>query len=99
MLNSTLTVEVSKPGSHSNIGWNKLIERVISALNKKKNIVFILWGSHAKKYQGVINSADNLILKSSHPSPLSAYRGFFGCRHFSKCNNYLKMNNIEEINW
>ena len=99
LLNSTLTVEVSKPGSHSNIGWNKLIECVISALNKKKNIVFILWGSHAKKYQGVINSADNLILKSSHPSPLSAYRGFFGCRHFSKCNNYLKKNNIEEINW
>ena len=99
LLNSALTVEVSKPGSHSNIGWNKLIKIVISALNKKKNIVFILWGSHAQKYTTLINSSDNYILKSSHPSPLSAYRGFFGCKHFSKCNNYLKKNNIEQINW
>ena len=99
LLNSSLTVEYLKPGSHSNIGWEKFIINIIKILNKKNKIVFILWGNQAIQYSKYIDQDDNLILSASHPSPLSAYRGFFGSKHFSKCNSYLKENNLKEINW
>ena len=99
LLNSSLTVEENKPGSHSKIGWNDFILDVINCLNTKKGLVFILWGNDAKKYHKKINKKDNLILTSSHPSPLSAYKGFLGCRHFSKCNNYLIAHDKKPINW
>lgn len=99
LLNSSLSVEVLKPGSHSNIGWDKFIIDIIKTLNKKNNIVFILWGNHAKQYLKYIDNDNNLILSAAHPSPFSAYRGFFGSKHFSKCNSYLKKNNLKEIKW
>jgi len=98
LLNSALTVEDNKPGSHSDIGWNDFIFDVIDSLNKKGKVVFMLWGNNAKKYLDRIDNA-NLVLTTSHPSPLSAYRGFFGCKHFSKCNKYLKQNNRKPIDW
>ena len=99
LLNSALTVEVGKPGSHSKIGWQDFIFEIVKTINKKKNIVFILWGNDAKKYIKYIDKDIHLILSSSHPSPLSSYRGFFGCKHFSKCNEYLESKNISKINW
>ena len=99
LLNSSLTVEVSKPGSHSGAGWENFIKEVVMLLNKKNNLVFLLWGKNAKKYKKYINPNSHLVLTAPHPSPLSAYRGFFGCKHFSKCNAYLKANGIIEINW
>ena len=99
LLNSALTVEVGKPGSHSKIGWQDFIFEIVKIINKKKNIVFILWGNDAKKYIKYIDKDIHLILSSSHPSPLSSYRGFFGCKHFSKCNEYLESKNISKINW
>ena len=99
LLNSCLTVEVSKPGSHSGAGWENFIKEVVLLLNKKNNLVFLLWGKNAKKYKKYINPNSHLVLTAPHPSPLSAYRGFFGCKHFSKCNAYLKANGIVEINW
>ena len=99
LLNSALTVEVGKPGSHSKIGWQDFIFEIVKIINKKQNVVFILWGNDAKKYIKYIDKDINLILSSSHPSPLSSYRGFFGCRHFSKCNEYLESKNISKINW
>jgi len=99
LLNSALTVEVGKPGSHSKIGWQDFIFEIVKIINKKQNIVFILWGNDAKKYIKYIDKDIHLILSSSHPSPLSSYRGFFGCKHFSKCNEYLESKNISKINW
>ena len=99
LLNSALTVEVGKPGSHSKIGWQDFIFEIVKIINKKQNIVFILWGNDAKKYIKYIDKDINLILSSSHPSPLSSYRGFSGCKHFSKCNEYLESKNISKINW
>ena len=99
LLNSALTVDEHKPGSHSGIGWNNFIFDVIDSLNKKGRVVFMLWGNNAKKYLNMIDRNTNLVLTSTHPSPLSAYKGFFGCKHFSKCNNYLRKNNSEPIHW
>ena len=99
LLNTALTVEVSKPGSHSNIGWDNFIYDIIKLINNKPNVVFILWGNHAQKYIRYLNNKNHLILYGPHPSPLSAYRGFFGSKHFSKCNNYLIRNNQKEIDW
>ena len=99
LLNTALTVEVSKPGSHSNIGWDNFIYDIIKLINNKPNVVFILWGNHAQKYIRYLNNKNHLILYGPHPSPLSAYRGFFGSKHFSKCNNYLKRKNLKEIDW
>ena len=100
LLNSVLTVNQSDAGSHRNQGWEKFTDRIISELNKKyKHIVYILWGAYAHKKGANIDHRNNLILKSVHPSPLSAYRGFFGCKHFSQCNAYLQANNIQTINW
>ena len=99
LLNASLSVEISYPGSHSNIGWEDFIHDVIKSLNKKGGIVFMLWGNNAKKYVKRIDQANNLVLTSSHPSPLSAHKGFFGCKHFSKCNTYLIKNNHSPIKW
>ena len=99
LLNSCLTVEVSKPGSHLEIGWDNFIKEIIYLLNKKNNLVFFLWGKNAQKYVEYIDSNSHLILTAAHPSPLSAYKGFLGCKHFSKCNDYLRANGIEEVNW
>tara|TARA_B100000945_G_C20351714_1_gene582580 strand:- start:941 stop:1294 length:354 start_codon:yes stop_codon:yes gene_type:complete len=99
LLNSALTVDEHKPGSHSDIGWNNFIFDVIDSLNKKGRVVFMLWGNNAKKYSKKINKNTNLVLTAPHPSPLSAYRGFFGCKHFSKCNNYLVKQNHLPIRW
>ena len=100
LLNSVLTVESGKPNSHKNIGWEKFTESVIEKISiKKDKLVFLLWGNYAQKKEDFIDSNKHLILKSAHPSPLSAYNGFFGSKHFSKTNNFLKKNNIEEILW
>ncbi len=99
LLNASLTVEISNPASHSNIGWNNFIFDVIDILNNKGDIVFMLWGNNAKKYLKRIDKKNNLVLTASHPSPLSAHRGFFGCNHFSKCNNYLINKNSKPIEW
>lgn len=100
LLNSVLTVESGKANSHKNIGWEKFTESVISSISKKKeSLVFLLWGNYAHKKEDFIESNNHLILKSVHPSPLSAYNGFFGSKHFSKANSFLKKNNIKEIMW
>jgi len=100
LTNSVFTVESGKANSHKNIGWEKFTETVINLISKEKeNLVFLLWGSYAHKLEKFIYSNNHLILKSVHPSPLSAYNGFFGSKHFSKTNNFLKKNNIKEILW
>lgn len=100
LLNATLTVKNGSPGSHQNKGWENFTDEVIKLVSlHKKNIVFMLWGKYAQSKSVFIDAQKHLILAASHPSPFSAYNGFFGCRHFSKCNAYLKENNIEPINW
>lgn len=100
LLNSILTVELNNPNSHSKCGWEDFTDEVISFLSeKKKNVVFILWGGNAQKKQELIDKNKHLILIAPHPSPLSSYRGFFGCKHFSKANEYLISQNLTPINW
>lgn len=99
LLNTCLTVEESKPGSHQNIGWEEFTDDVINQISKKGSIVFILWGAKAHAKEAIINQDNNLIIKSAHPSPFSASRGFFGTRPFSRTNNFLKENSKKEINW
>ena len=101
MLNSTLTVRKNKPGSHKNKGWEKFTDEIIKLISlKKNNIVFMLWGNYAKNKIGLIDNKKHLILTSGHPSPLSANRGlWFGNKHFSKANNFLKKNHIDKIDW
>ena len=99
LLNTCLTVEESKPGSHQNIGWEEFTDDVINQISKKGSIVFILWGAKAHAKEAIINQDNNLIIKSAHPSPFSASRGFFGTRPFSRTNNFLKENGKKEINW
>lgn len=100
LLNTVLTVEQGKAHSHANFGWETFTDRVIAALNgQRDNVVFLLWGSHAQKKGQYIDRGRHLVLSAPHPSPLSAHRGFFGCRHFSKTNDYLRRHNIAEINW
>lgn len=100
LLNSILTVESGKPKSHSSIGWNIFTDKVISMINLHKNsIIFLLWGNDAQKKSILINHNNHYILKASHPSPLSAYRGFFGCKHFSLTNKILLKNDQKPINW
>ena len=100
LLNATLTVRKNQAGSHQNKGWEIFTDRGISLISEKsENIVFLLWGSYAQKKSTLIDAKKHLILKSVHPSPLSAYRGFFGCKHFSKSNDFLISKNIEPIDW
>ena len=99
LLNSILTVEKNNPGSHKNVGWEKLTDIIISSLSVMGNIVFILWGNFAKKKSNLIDNNINLVINSSHPSPFSAYKGFFGSKPFSKCNDYLISKGKKPIEW
>ncbi|MDD4545008.1 MAG: uracil-DNA glycosylase, partial [Bacteroidales bacterium] len=100
LLNATLTVQAHRAGSHQNKGWEEFTDSVIRIISeKKKNVVFILWGAYAQKKSVLIDETKHLILISPHPSPLSAYRGFFGNKHFSKANDYLETKGISPINW
>ena len=100
LLNSTLTVEKDKANSHKEIGWEIFTDYVIKEINDKlNNVVFILWGRQARDKKRIITNPNNYIIESAHPSPLSAYNGFFGSKPFSKTNNYLKAHNKKEINW
>lgn len=100
LLNATLTVEAHKAASHQRQGWEQFTDEVISHLsNHRQNLVFILWGSYAISKRSLIDPDKHLILTSVHPSPLSAYRGFFGNKHFSKTNNYLVEHGKTPITW
>ena len=100
LLNAILTVEEHKPTSHTNKGWEIFTDNVIKILNaKEKPIVFILWGNFARSKKNLITNPIHFVIESAHPSPLSARRGFFGSKPFSKTNEFLKKNNIKEINW
>jgi uracil-DNA glycosylase len=100
LLNATLTVRANLAGSHQNRGWEKFTDAAISSLvEARENLVFLLWGSYAQKKGEFIDEKNHCVLKTVHPSPLSANRGFFGCRHFSKANAYLRANGIREIDW
>lgn len=100
LLNATLTVRANCAGSHQNKGWETFTDKVISILNENKDkLVFVLWGRYAANKEKLIDTSKHLILKAAHPSPLSAYNGFFGCKHFSKINNYLQQNKKTEILW
>lgn len=100
LLNATLTVRAHQAGSHQNKGWETFTDAVVQALaSQKKNLVYMLWGSYAQKKAAIVNPKENLVLKSPHPSPLSAHRGFFGNGHFSKANQYLVEKGQTEIVW
>lgn len=100
LLNSVLTVEENKPGSHAKKGWEEFTNYVIKKISdEKEHCVFILWGNYAKRKGSIIDRNKHLVLESPHPSPFSAYNGFFGNKHFSQTNIYLKKNNKNEINW
>ncbi len=100
LLNATLTVRGSSPGSHQNKGWETFTDAVIKSISEEKtNVVFLLWGAYAQRKGEVIDRSKHLVLMSAHPSPFSADRGFFGCKHFSKTNEYLKSKGLKEIEW
>ncbi|MCS3794855.1 uracil-DNA glycosylase [Niastella sp. OAS944] len=100
LLNASLTVRAAEPMSHSQIGWAEFTDNVIKKISEEKeNVVFILWGKFAGAKQVLIDETKHLVLKAAHPSPLSAYAGFFGCRHFSKANEYLMKNGKDPVNW
>jgi len=100
MLNATLTVRADKAGSHQKKGWETFTNKIIEVLSEKKeNLVFLLWGNYAQAKSELINTHKHLILKAAHPSPLSAFNGFFGCQHFSKTNNFLKSKVLNPIDW
>jgi uracil-DNA glycosylase len=100
LLNATLTVRASTPGSHQNKGWEDFTDAVIRKISaEKEHVVFLLWGAYAQKKGEIIDRNKHLVLMSAHPSPFSADRGFFGCKHFSKTNQYLKGKGLEEIDW
>ncbi len=100
LINTVLTVREGQANSHKGQGWEILTDRVIELLNgRKQPIVFLLWGGNARAKAKLITNPAHLVLQCAHPSPLSAYNGFFGCRHFSKANQFLEANGIEPINW
>ncbi len=100
LLNATLTVRANSPGSHQKKGWEEFTDAAIQALSdQKENLVFMLWGAYAQKKGAIINPEKHLVLKAAHPSPFAADKGFFGCRHFSKANAYLKERGLPEIEW
>jgi uracil-DNA glycosylase len=100
LLNATLTVRAHIAGSHQKKGWEEFTDSAITVLNnEKENLVFFLWGSYAQKKGASIDRSKHLVLESVHPSPLSAYNGFFGNRHFSRCNEYLISKGIKPIDW
>jgi uracil-DNA glycosylase len=100
LLNASLTVEEAKPMSHANIGWERFTDAVIRKVSEEKeSVVFILWGRFAQQKESLIDHSKHLILKAAHPSPFSAFNGFFGCKHFSKTNDYLLKQGQDPINW
>ena len=100
LLNSVLTVERGNAGAHQGKGWERFTDHIIGLLNAERNgVVFMLWGSYALKKGAVIDRDRHCVLSAPHPSPLSAYRGFFGCRHFSKADEYFNRHGVEPINW
>jgi uracil-DNA glycosylase len=100
LLNTTLTVEAGQAASHSGRGWEEFTDSIIKQVNDVNHpVVFMLWGSHAQKKANMIDMNKHLVLTAPHPSPLSAHRGFLGCRHFSKANAFLKQNGQTEIDW
>ncbi|WP_101775386.1 uracil-DNA glycosylase [Pasteurella oralis] len=100
MLNTVLTVEQGQAHSHANFGWETFTDRVIAALNEQReHVVFLLWGSHAQRKGQFIDRQKHCVLTAPHPSPLSAHRGFFGCHHFSKANQYLVQQGLAPIQW
>jgi uracil-DNA glycosylase len=100
LLNSVLTVEQAQANAHQGKGWEAFTDRVISVINaQREHIVFMLWGSYAQKKGAMIDRSRHCVLSAPHPSPLSAYRGFFGCKHFSQANDYLELKGLKPINW
>lgn len=100
LLNTVLTVREGQANSHANQGWEILTDKIISLLNERKEpVVFLLWGRNAQSKTALITNPQHLILKCAHPSPLSAYHGFFGCKHFSQTNAFLKEHGMKEIDW
>lgn len=100
LLNTTLTVEDGKAGSHQGWGWETFTDAIIQTLShQREHVVFLLWGNHAKKKAALIDTSKHLVLTAPHPSPLSAHRGFLGCKHFSQANKYLQMHNRTPIDW
>lgn len=100
LLNASLTVIAKKPNSHAGLGWHQLTDNIIETISQKKTgVVFMLWGAFAQKKKQLIDTSKHLVLTTSHPSPLSAHRGFLGSDVFPRCNEYLKKNNLQEIKW
>ena len=100
LLNAILTVEANKPASHKDIGWEFFTDGVIKTISEKNSgCIFLLWGNFAKKKRVLIDESKHLVLEAAHPSPFSAHNGFFGCKHFSKANEWLKESGKSEINW
>ena len=100
LLNAVLTVRAGQAGSHRGKGWEILTDSIIKKLNERNEpIVFMLWGAYARSKKGYVTNPNHLVLECAHPSPLSAYNGFFGCKHFSKCNEFLAQNGLKPIDW
>ncbi|SHN64816.1 Uracil-DNA glycosylase [Butyrivibrio hungatei DSM 14810] len=100
LLNTVLTVRAHQANSHKGKGWEQFTDAIIRAVNEQdRPVVYMLWGKPAQNKKGMLNNPKHLILEAPHPSPLSAYRGFFGCKHFSKCNEFLVQNGLEPIDW
>lgn len=100
LLNNVLTVEEGRADSHASKGWEKFTDAVLNLINEeKKNVVFLLWGKKAQEKGRLIDESKHFVLKSVHPSPLSVYRGFYGCKHFSKTNQFLRSKGLNEIEW
>lgn len=100
LLNATLTVRQAQAGSHQNKGWEEFTDAIVRAINERReHVVFLLWGAYAQKKGAIIDRAKHLVLSAPHPSPLSAHRGFLGCGHFKKANDYLSANGYTPIDW
>ena len=100
LLNSVLTVEMGRAASHRDRGWERFTDRIVREVNSKTEpVVFMLWGSYAQKKAAFVDTSRHLVLKAAHPSPLSAHSGFFGCRHFSKANAFLRSKGLEPVDW
>ena len=100
LLNSILTVQSGQPGSHQRLGWEQFTDALIKKVSDdKQHVVFLLWGNYARAKKSLIDTSKHLVLEAPHPSPLSAYTGFFGSKHFSKTNDYLRKNDLQEIEW
>lgn len=100
LLNAVLTVERGRAGSHQGMGWETFTDKVVDILNRERDgLVFLLWGSYAQKKGAILDGKRHCVLKAPHPSPLSAHRGFFGCGHFARANEYLQQRGVTEIDW